>query len=185
MLKEIQKDAQTRMNKSIESLRHDLTKVRTGRASTALVNHLKVNYYGSDMPLSQVATIAVSDARTLTITPWEKPMVAAVEKAILASDLGLTPNTAGTTIRINMPALTEERRRELTKVVHQEGENTKIAIRNIRRDANQQAKDLLKEKEISEDEERRSEDEVQKLTDQAIKGVDEVVKAKEEELMAV
>jgi ribosome recycling factor len=185
MLKEIQKDAQTRMNKSIESLRHDLTKVRTGRASTALVDHLKVNYYGSDMPLSQVATIAVSDARTLTITPWEKPMVAAVEKAILASDLGLTPNTAGTTIRINMPALTEERRRELTKVVHQEGENTKIAIRNIRRDANQQAKDLLKEKEISEDEERRSEDEVQKLTDQAIKGVDEVVKAKEEELMAV
>lgn len=185
MLKEIQKDAQTRMNKSIESLRHDLTKVRTGRASTALVDHLKVNYYGSDMPLSQVATIAVSDARTLTITPWEKPMVAAVEKAILASDLGLTPNTAGTTIRINMPALTEERRRELTKVVHQEGENAKIAIRNIRRDANQQAKDLLKEKEISEDEERRSEDEVQKLTDQAIKGVDEVVKAKEEELMAV
>lgn len=185
MLKEIQKDAQTRMNKSIESLRHDLTKVRTGRASTALVDHLKVNYYGSDMPLSQVATIAVSDARTLTITPWEKPMVAAVEKAILASDLGLTPNTAGTTIRINMPALTEERRRELTKVVHQEGENTKIAIRNIRRDANQQVKDLLKEKEISEDEERRSEDEVQKLTDQAIKGVDEVVKAKEEELMAV
>ena len=185
MLKEIQKDAQTRMNKSIESLRHDLTKVRTGRASTALVDHLKVNYYGSDMPLSQVATIAVSDARTLTITPWEKPMVAAVEKAILASDLGLTPNTAGTTIRINMPALTEERRRELTKVVHQEGENTKIAIRNIRRDANQQAKDLLKEKEISEDEERRSEDEVQKLTDQAIKGVDEVVKAKEEQLMAV
>ena len=185
MLKEIQKDAQTRMNKSIESLRHDLTKVRTGRASTALVDHLKVNYYGSDMPLSQVATIAVSDARTLTITPWEKPMVAAVEKAILASDLGLTPNTAGPTIRINMPALPEERRRELTKVVHQEGENTKIAIRNIRRDANQQAKDLLKEKEISEDEERRSEDEVQKLTDQAIKGVDEVVKAKEEELMAV
>ncbi|MFZ7097059.1 ribosome recycling factor [Luteimonas dalianensis] len=185
MLKEIQKDAQTRMNKSIESLRHDLTKVRTGRASTALVDHLKVNYYGSDMPLSQVATIAVSDARTLTITPWEKQMVGPVEKAILASDLGLTPNTAGTTIRINMPALTEERRKELTKVVHQEGENAKIAIRNIRRDANQQAKDLLKEKEISEDEERRSEDEIQKLTDQAIKGVDEVVKAKEEELMAV
>lgn len=185
MLKEIQKDAQTRMNKSIESLRHDLTKVRTGRASTALVDHLKVNYYGADMPLSQVATVAVSDARTLTITPWEKQMVGPVEKAILASDLGLTPNTAGTTIRINMPALTEERRRELTKVVHQEGENAKIAIRNIRRDANQQVKDLLKEKEISEDEERRSEDEIQKITDQAIKAVDEVVKAKEEELMAV
>lgn len=185
MLKEIKKDAQTRMSKSIESLRHDLTKIRTGRASTALVDHLKVNYYGSDMPLSQVATIAVSDARTLTITPWEKPMVAAVEKAIIASDLGLNPNTAGTTIRINMPALTEERRRELTKVVHQEGENAKIAIRNIRRDANQQAKDLLKEKEISEDEERRSEDEIQKITDQSIKAVDEVVKAKEEELMSV
>ena len=185
MLKEIQKDAQTRMNKSIESLRHDLTKVRTGRASTALVDHLKVNYYGADMPLSQVATVAVSDARTLTITPWEKQMVGPVEKAILASDLGLTPNTAGTTIRINMPALTEERRRELTKVVHQEGENAKIAIRNIRRDANQQVKDLLKEKEISEDEERRSDAEIQKITDQAIKAVDEVVKAKEEELMAV
>ena len=129
--------------------------------------------------------MAVSDARTLTITPWEKQMVGPVEKAILASDLGLTPNTAGTTIRINMPALTEERRRELTKVVHQEGENAKIAIRNIRRDANQQAKDLLKEKEISEDEERRSDAEIQKITDQAIKAVDEVVKAKEEELMAV
>jgi len=185
MLKEIKKDAQTRMAKSIESLRHDLTKVRTGRASTALVDHLKVNYYGSDMPLSQVATITVSDARTLTIAPWEKQMVAPVEKAILASDLGLTPNTAGTTIRINLPALTEERRRELSRHVHAEGENAKIAIRNIRRDANQQVKDLLKEKEISEDEERRSEDEIQKLTDQAIKGVDEVVKAKEEELMAV
>lgn len=185
MLKEIKKDAQTRMNKSIESLRHDLAKVRTGRASTALVDQLKVDYYGSDMPLSQVATITVSDARTLTITPWEKQMVAPVEKAILASDLGLNPNTAGTTIRINLPALTEERRKELAKLVHQEGENTKIAIRNIRRDANQQVKDLLKEKEISEDEERRSEDEIQKTTDQAIKGVDEVVKAKEEELMAV
>lgn len=185
MLKEIRKDAQTRMAKSIESLRHDLAKVRTGRASTALVDQLKVNYYGSDMPLSQVATIAVSDARTLTITPWEKQMVGPVEKAILASDLGLTPNTAGTTIRINLPALTEERRKELAKVVHGEGENAKIAIRNIRRDANQQVKDLLKEKQISEDEERRSEDEIQKITDEAIKGVDEVVKAKEEELMAV
>ena len=185
MLNEIKKDAQTRMAKSVEALRHDLTKVRTGRASTALVDHLKVNYYGSDMPLTQVASVTVSDARTLTITPWEKPMVAAVEKAILASDLGLTPNTAGTTIRINLPALTEERRRELSKVVHSEGESTKVAIRNIRRDANQQAKDLLKEKAISEDDERRFETEVQKLTDDAIKDVDEVVKAKEQELMAV
>ena len=178
MINDIKRDAETRMKKSVESLRQDLTRLRTGRASTALVEHLKVSYYGSDMPLTQVANVTVSDARSLTITPWEKTMVGPVEKAILASDLGLTPNTAGTTIRINMPALTEERRRELTKVVHQEGENAKIAIRNIRRDANQQAKDLLKEKEISEDEERRSDAEIQKITDQAIKAVDDVVKAK-------
>ena len=182
---DIKKDAKERMNKSVEALRHTLLKIRTGRASTALVEHLKVNYYGSDMPLSQVASIAVSDARTLTITPWEKQMVAPVEKAILGSDLGLTPNTAGTTIRLNLPALTEERRRELSKVVHGEGEDAKVAIRNIRRDANHQVKELLKEKAITEDEERRSEDEIQKLTDAAIKDVDEVVKAKEQELMAV
>ncbi|HEU4773176.1 MAG TPA: ribosome recycling factor, partial [Lysobacter sp.] len=151
MLNEIKKDAQTRMNKSIESLRHAMTKVRTGRASTSLVDHLKVNYYGSEMPLGQVASIAVNDARSLTITPWEKPMVAAVEKAIINSDLGLTPNTAGTVIRINLPALTEERRRDLSKMVHGEGEDAKVAIRNIRRDANQQVKELLKEKEASED----------------------------------
>jgi ribosome recycling factor len=185
MLNDIKKDAQTRMAKSVESLRHNLTKLRTGRATASLVDHLKVNYYGSEMPLSQVASIAVSDGRTLTITPWEKNMVAAVEKAIFASDLGLTPNTAGTSIRINLPPLTEERRRELTKVVHAEGEDAKVAIRNIRRDANQHVKELLKEKKITEDEERRSEDEIQKLTDKAIKDVDEVVKAKEQELMAV
>jgi ribosome recycling factor len=185
MLNDIKKDAQARMAKSIEALRHTLIKVRTGRASTALVEHLKVNYYGSDMPLSQVATVAVSDARSLTITPWEKQMVGAVEKAILASDLGLTPNTAGTTIRLNLPALTEERRKELSKVVHSEGEDAKVAIRNIRRDANQQVKDLLKDKQITEDEERRTEEEIQKLTDKSIKDVDEVVKAKEQELMAV
>ncbi|HVK51685.1 MAG TPA: ribosome recycling factor [Pseudoxanthomonas sp.] len=185
MLNDIKKDAQARMTKSIEALRHTLIKVRTGRASTALVEHLKVNYYGSDMPLSQVATVAVSDARSLTITPWEKQMVSAVEKAILGSDLGLTPNTAGTVIRLNLPALTEERRRELSKVVHSEGEDTKVAIRNIRRDANQQVKDLLKDKQITEDEERRTEDEIQKLTDKSIKDVDDVVKAKEQELMAV
>ena len=185
MINDIHKDAQGRMAKSIETLRHTLVKVRTGRASTALVEHLKVSYYGSDMPLSQVASVAVSDARSLTITPWEKQMVGAVEKAILASDLGLTPNTAGTTIRLNLPALTEERRRELTKVVHGEGEDTKVAIRNIRRDAIQQVKELLKEKQISEDDERRTEDEIQKITDKAIKDVDEVVKGKEQELMAV
>ena len=185
MLNEIKKDAQARMVKSIEALRHDLTKLRTGRATTALVDHLKVNYYGSDMPLTQVASVTVTDARSLTISPWEKQMVSAVEKAILASDLGLTPNTAGTVIRINIPALTEERRRELSKHVHGEGENAKIAVRNIRRDANQQVKDLLKEKEITEDEERQTQDEIQKLTDKAIKDVDEVVKAKEQELMSV
>ena len=185
MLNEIKKDAQARMLKSIEGRRHDLTKVRTGRATTALVDHLKVNYYGSEMPLTQVASVTVSDARSLTITPWEKQMVSAVEKAILASDLGLTPNTAGTVIRINIPALTEERRRDLSKHVHGEGENAKIAVRNIRRDANQQVKDLLKEKQITEDEESRTQDEIQKITDKAIKDVDEVVKAKEQELMSV
>ncbi|MET0549833.1 MAG: ribosome recycling factor [Xanthomonas sp.] len=185
MLNEIKQDAQTRMAKSIDALRHTLIKVRTGRASTALVEHLKVNYYGSEMPLSQVASVAVADARSLTITPWEKQMVSAVEKAILASDLGLTPNTAGTTIRLNLPALTEERRRELSKVVHGEGEDTKVAIRNIRRDANQQVKDLLKDKKVTEDEARASEDDIQKLTDKAIKDVDDVVKGKEQELMAV
>ena len=185
MISDIQKDAQARMSKSVEALRHDLTKVRTGRASTALVDHLKVNYYGSDMPLTQVASIAVTDARTLTITPWEKQMVSPVEKAILASDLGLTPNTAGTVIRINLPALTEERRKELSKHVHGEGEEAKIAIRNIRRDANHQIKELLKDKQITEDELARSEGDIQKLTDKAIKDVDEIVRAKEQELMAV
>ena len=185
MLNDIKKDAQARMAKSIDALRHTLVKVRTGRASTALVEHLKVNYYGSDVPLSQVATVTISDSRSLTITPWEKQIVGAVEKAILASDLGLTPNTAGTTIRLNLPALTEERRKELSKVVHGEGEDTKVVIRNIRRDANQQIKDLLKDKQITEDEERRAEEEIQKLTDKSIKDVDDVVKAKEQELMAV
>lgn len=185
MLNDIKKDAQTRMAKSVEAFRHDLTRVRTGRASTALVDHLKVNYYGSDMPLSQVASVAISDARTLMITPWEKQMVGPVEKAILASDLGLTPNTAGTVIRINLPALTEERRKELTKHVHSEGETAKVAIRNIRRDANHQVKELLKDKQITEDEAGRSETDIQKITDSAIKDVDEVIKAKEQELMAV
>jgi len=185
MLNEIKKDAQTRMAKSVEALRHDLVKVRTGRASTGLVDSLRVNYYGSDMPLTQVASVAVSDARSLTITPWEKQMVGAVEKAILASDLGLTPNTAGTVIRLNLPALTEERRKELSKHVHGEGETAKVAIRNIRRDANHQVKELLKEKKVTEDEASRSEADIQKLTDAAIKDVDDVVKAKEQELMAV
>ena len=185
MLNDIKKDAQARMTKSIEALRHTLVKVRTGRASTALVEHLKVNYYGSDMPLSQVATVAVQDARSLTITPWEKAMVGPVEKAILASDLGLTPNTAGTVIRINLPPLTEERRKDLSKHVHHEGENAKVAVRGVRRDGIQQVKEMLKEKTTTEDEAHRAEDEIQKLTDKFVKDIDEAVRAKEQELMAV
>ncbi|MBS0193528.1 MAG: ribosome recycling factor [Proteobacteria bacterium] len=185
MLEPIKKDATTRMHKCVEVLRHDLTKVRTGRASSALIDHLKVNYYGNDTPLTQVANVVVTDARTLTITPWEKNMIGPVEKAILASDLGLTPNTAGTSIRINLPALTEERRRELGKHVAHEGENAKVAVRNVRRDAMHQVKELLKEKKITEDESARVETEIQKLTDKAIKDVDEVVKAKEQELLAI
>ena len=185
MLNDIKNDTKARMAKSVEAFRQDLVKVRTGRATTSLVDHIKVNYYGSDVPLSQVASVAVSDARSLTITPWEKPIVSAVEKAILASDLGLTPNTAGMVIRLNLPPLTEERRRDLAKVVHSGGEDAKVAIRNIRRDANHQVKELLKEKKITEDESARAEQDIQKLTDEAIKNVDEVVKAKEQELLAV
>jgi ribosome recycling factor len=185
MLNDIKSDAQQRMSKSVESLRHDLQRLRTGRASTALIEHLKVNYYGSDVPITQVANVAVSDARSLTITPWEKNMVQPIEKSILASDLGLNPTTAGTVIRINLPALTEERRKELSKHVAHEGENAKVAIRNVRRDAMQHVKELLKDKKITEDEERRAEDEVQKLTDKFVKDVDGVVKTKEDELMAL
>src|SRR6478735_5261328 len=185
MLNDIKKDAQTRMTKSVDAFKHELTLLRTGRATTAIVDHLKVNYYGSDVPLSQVASVAVVDARSLTISPWEKQIGGAVEKAILASDLGLTPNTAGTVIRLNLPALTEERRKELSKVVHGEGENAKVAIRNIRRDANHHVKELLKDRKITEDEATRSEADIQKMTDKAIKDVDDVVKAKEQELMAV
>lgn len=185
MLQEIKQDTQTRMAKSIEVLRFELTKVRTGRANSALLDNIKVSYYGSEMPLSQVATVSVADARTLTIAPWEKSMVGPIEKAIHGSDLGLTPNTAGSVIRINLPALTEERRRELSKHVHSEGENTKVAIRAVRRDALQQVKELQKAKSISEDDEHRTEDEIQKLTDRFVKEVDVVVKDKEDELMAV
>ncbi|HOV57261.1 MAG TPA: ribosome recycling factor [Rhodanobacteraceae bacterium] len=181
----IKQDATARMTKSVDALKHELAHVRTGRASTALVDHLKVNYYGSDVPLSQVATVAVQDARSITITPWEKNMVQAVEKAILASDLGLNPTTAGTVIRINLPPLTEQRRKELSKHVHHEGENAKVAVRNVRRDAMQHVKELLKEKKITEDEERRAEEDIQKLTDKFVKDVDVVVKAKEDELMAL
>jgi ribosome recycling factor len=185
MLNEIKQDAQTRMQKSVEALRHDLTRLRTGRASTALIEPLKVSYYGTDTPITQVANVAIADARSITITPFEKNMIGAVEKAILASDLGLTPTTVGNVIRINLPALTEERRKELSKHVAHEGENAKIAIRNVRRDALHQVKELIKDKQIGEDDERRAEDEIQKFTDKFVKDVDGVVKAKEDELMAM
>ena len=185
MIADIKKDAETRMSKSVEALRHELQRLRTGRASTALIEHLRVSYYGNDVPISQVANVAVADARSITIQPWEKNMVQPIEKAIMTSDLGLNPVTAGTMIRINLPPLTEERRKELSKHVHHEGESAKVAVRNIRRDAMHHVQQLLKDKKITEDEERRAEDDVQKLTDKYVKGVDEVVKAKEQELMAV
>jgi len=185
MINEIIKDADVRMQKSIDSLKSELAKIRTGRAHPSLLEHISVDYYGSETPLSQVASIGVEDARTLTITPWESPMVQAIEKAIMNSDLGLNPNSAGSVIRVPMPQLTEERRRDLVKVVRNEGENGKIAIRNIRRDANSDFKSLEKEKEISEDEERKAQDDVQKLTDQHVKDIDVLISEKETDLMKV
>lgn len=185
MIKEITRDAGSRMEKTIDSLRQSLSKIRTGRAHPSLLDHLKVDYYGSEMPISQVANIGVEDARTLTVTPWEKQMVQAIEKSILKSDLGLNPATSGTVIRIPMPPLTEETRRELVKVVRHEGEAAKVAIRNIRRDANSDFKELLKEKEISEDEERKAAEEIQRLTDRYVGEVDNVLAGKETELMEI
>ncbi len=185
MIDPIKKDATARMQKSLDALKTAFTKLRTGRANAGILDHIMVDYYGSDVPLSQVASVVVEDARTISITPWEKPMTGPIEKAILKSDLGLTPNTAGQTIRINLPPLTEERRKDLSKHVAHEGENTKVAIRNVRRDAITQVKELLKEKKISEDEQRKAEEDIQKLTDQWVKGVDDVVKAKEQELLAL
>lgn len=182
---EIIKDADTRMKKSVEAIREEMAKIRTGRASTALLDHLKIEYYGNPTPLNQVATVSVSDARTLTVTPWDKSVIAAVEKAILESDLGLNPSTAGEVIRIPIPALTEERRVEMTKLVRAEGENGKVAIRNIRRDANHHLKELLKNKEIAEDEEKKALDETQKLTDQYVDQLDKIVADKESEIMEV
>jgi ribosome recycling factor len=185
MIDDIKKDAATRMGKSVEALGHELAKVRTGRAHPSLLDHIRVSYYGSEVPISQVANINVEDARTLTVTPWEKNMVSAVEKAIMTSDLGLNPMTAGTVIRVPMPPLTEERRRDLIKVVRHEAEGSKVAIRNIRRDANHNLKDLVKEKMISEDDERRGQEIIQKLTDQHIKEVDEALEVKEQELLEI
>jgi ribosome recycling factor len=185
MINDIKKDAETRMGKSVEALKSELTKLRTGRAHTSLLDHITVEYYGSQMPLNQVANISVADARTLTVQPWEKPMVQKIEKAILESDLGLNPATAGEIIRVPLPPLTEERRKDMIKLVRQEGENTKVAIRNIRRDAIGDFKSLLKEKEITEDEEHKAEDDIQKLTDKYIAKVDEALEAKEKDLMEI
>jgi len=185
VIDEILTDAETRMGKSVDSLRTELTKIRTGRAHPSLLDQIMVDYYGTDTPIKQVANVTVEDSRTLAVAPWEKQMVAVVEKAIINSGLGLNPATSGNLIRIPMPPLTEERRRELVKVVKGEGENAKIAIRNIRRDANSDFKDLLKETEISEDECRQSEDSVQKHTDKYVANVDEVIAVKEKELMEI
>lgn len=183
MIREILEDAKLRMGKSVEALRLELQKLRTGRAHTSLLDHITVEYYGTEVPLSQVANINVEDSRTLTVVPWEKPMVAVIEKAIITSDLGLNPATAGTLIRVPLPPLTEERRKDMIKVVRHEAENGRIAIRNIRRDALGDLKDLLKEKEISEDDEHRAHEEVQKLTDSFVASVDAALAEKEQELL--
>ncbi len=185
MIDEIAKDADQRMQKSVESLNQDLQKIRTGRAQTSLLDQVTVSYYGTEVPLNQAASVAVGDSRTLLVTPFEKSMIQTVEKAILESNLGLTPNTAGTTIRIPLPPLTEERRRDLVKVVRAEGEQAKVAVRNIRRDANSDFKQLLKEKEITEDEQKQGEDRIQKLTDKNVAAIDDLLAAKEDELMSV
>ncbi|MBD1227771.1 MULTISPECIES: ribosome recycling factor [Xenorhabdus] len=183
MINEIKKDAQDRMEKSVEALKNQISKVRTGRASPSLLDGISVEYYGAATPLRQIANVVAEDARTLAITVFDRSMTAAVEKAIMASDLGLNPSSAGTIIRVPLPPLTEERRKDLIKVVRGEAEQGRVSIRNIRRDANDKVKTLLKDKEISEDEERRSQDEIQKLTDSFIKKIDEALANKETELM--
>src|SRR3990172_1397172 len=181
MINEIKKNATERMQKSLEALKQELTKLRTGRAHTSLLDHITVSYYGSEVPLSQVANVAVADSRLLTVTPWEKTMVQAIEKAILTSDLGLNPATSGTVIRVPLPPLTEERRRDMIKVVRGETEGGRVAIRNIRRDANNEIKNLLKDKKISEDDERRAQDEIQKITDKYIGEIDKLLETTEKE----
>lgn len=185
MISEIKKDASERMDKSIASLQQSLTKLRTGRAHTSLLDHITVEYYGSQVPLNQVASVNVDDSRTLAVSPWEKTMVQPIEKAIMNSDLGLNPVTAGTVVRVPLPPLTEERRKDMIKLVRSEAEGGRIAIRNIRRDALSDIKDLLKEKMIGEDDEHRAHDEVQLITDQHIAKIDAVLAAKESELMEI
>jgi ribosome recycling factor len=185
MLEDIRKDATTRMAKCVATFQADTRKLRTGRAHPSLVEHLKVDYYGSDVPLQQVASISVEDGRTLVISPWEKTVVQAIEKAIFKSDLGLTPMTAGTVIRIPMPPLTEERRRDITKVLRHDAENARVAVRNVRRDVMNDIKEALKEKLISQDDERRAETDIQKLTDKHVAEVEQFLAAKEKEIMQV
>lgn len=185
MISEVKKNTEAKMQKSIEALKNDLAKVRTGRAHTGLLDHVQVDYYGSMVPVNQVANVTLVDARTIGVQPWEKGMGAKIEKAIRDSDLGLNPAAQGDLIRVPMPPLTEERRRDLTKVVKGEGENAKVAVRNLRRDANNSLKEGVKSKEISEDDERRTQEDIQKLTDKYIAEVDKLVAQKEAELMAV
>ncbi len=185
MLDEIKKDAGSRMGKSVASLQQDLTKIRTGRAHTSLLDHISVEYYGSQVPLNQVSNVGVEDSRTLVVTPWEKDMVKPIEKAIMSSDLGLNPATAGTVIRVPLPALTEERRKDMIRVVRSEAEGARIAVRNIRRDALGDIKELMKEKMIGEDEERRAEGDIQVITDKYVAEIDKVLAEKEAELMEV
>jgi ribosome recycling factor len=185
MLEDIKKDAVERMQKCVASFRNELKRLRTGRAHTSLLEHIRVEYYGSEVPLQQVASISLEDARTLTVTPWEKNMVQAIEKAIMKSDLGLMPNTAGTVIRVPMPPLTEERRRDLTKVVRHEAENARVAVRNVRRDVMNELKEMLKAKLVSQDVDRRAQEEVQKLTDKHVAEIDQVLAEKEKELMQI
>ncbi|NMF91286.1 ribosome recycling factor [Aromatoleum petrolei] len=185
MIAELKKTSEQKMHKSIEVLKADLAKVRTGRAHTGLLDHVMVEYYGSPVPINQVANITLIDARTIGVQAWEKPMLGKIEKAIRDSDLGLNPANMGEMLRVPMPALTEERRRDLTKVVRHEGENAKVAVRNLRRDANQQLKDAVKDKAISEDDERRAQDDIQKLTDKHIAEIDKLLAQKEQELMQI
>ena len=185
MIAELKKTAEQKMQKSIEALKHDLGKIRTGRAHTGILDHVQVDYYGSPVPVNQVANLTLLDARTIGVQPYEKNMIAKVEKAIRDADLGLNPATQGDLVRVPMPALTEERRRELIKVVKHEGEDARVAVRNLRRDANAHLKEALKKKEISEDDERRAQDDIQKLTDRYVAEVDKLLVEKEKDLMAV
>jgi ribosome recycling factor len=185
MIDDLKKDATERMGKCVVALKNELKRLRTGRAHPSLLEHIRVEYYGNEVPLNQVSNVALEDARTITVTPWEKQMVQVIEKAIMKSDLGLMPNTAGTVIRVPMPPLTEERRRDLTKVVRHEAENARVAVRNVRRDVMSELKEMLKEKIISQDDDRRAQDEIQKLTDKHIADIEQVLTEKEKELMQV